>query len=410
MNILYLTNIEMNKLDDINTRYIYQDLMRNLLKQKVNLTIVSQTNTTTKLIKKDKLKMLAIKVKSNRNIKNFFKKGLNVVLQKYKFTREIKKHLNLEDYDLVLYYSPPFIFNRTIKFMKRKYNTKTYLMLKDIFPQNSLDLGILRDTGILKLIYKIYRKQEQDLYKLSDYIGCMSEENKNYIIKNNSNIEDIEHKVEVNPNSIELYNRKKMETKEINDIKEKLKIPLNKKIFLYGGNLGKPQGVDFIINVLEKIKDRDDLLFIIVGGGTEYSKLRDYNKNNKNFVLINSLPRQEYEKYLLIADIGLIFLDYRFTIPNYPSRILSYMELSKPVLMASDVNTDMRELIINNNIGYWTPSNDVETYIKTIDKILKENNFIKYGKNSRKILEQKFSVENSTELILNKLKEGNINV
>jgi len=37
----------------------------------------------------------------------------------------------------------------------------------------------------------------------------------------------------------------------------------------------------------------------------------------------------------------MIFLDYRFQIPNFPSRLLSYMAAGMPVIVATDPNTDM---------------------------------------------------------------------
>jgi hypothetical protein len=71
--------------------------------------------------------------------------------------------------------------------------------LKDIFPQNAVDLKMMSSSGIL---YDYFRKREIELYIMSDWIGCMSEGNKKYILKHNSYID--EKKVEVNPNSIYL--------------------------------------------------------------------------------------------------------------------------------------------------------------------------------------------------------------
>ena len=74
-----------------------------------------------------------------------------------------------------------------------------YLLLKDIFPQNAVDLGMFSKGGLL---YRMFRKKEERLYQLSDYIGCMSPANVDYILRHNREV-DI-HRVEVCPNSIEL--------------------------------------------------------------------------------------------------------------------------------------------------------------------------------------------------------------
>ena len=102
-------------------------------------------------------------------------------------------------FDLILYSTPPITFNRLITELKKKTNASTYLLLKDIFPQNAVDLKMISEKG---LIYRYFRKREKILYQISDWIGCMSMANVNYVLKNNSWLAP--EKVEVNPNSIEI--------------------------------------------------------------------------------------------------------------------------------------------------------------------------------------------------------------
>ena len=100
---------------------------------------------------------------------------------------------------MILYSTPPITLTNLIKRLKKVSNAKTYLLLKDIFPQNAVDLNLLKHGGIL---YNYFRKQEKVLYKISDFIGCMSPANLKYVLDNNPQIE--KKKLEVNPNSIEV--------------------------------------------------------------------------------------------------------------------------------------------------------------------------------------------------------------
>ena len=61
-------------------------------------------------------------------------------------------------------------------------------MLKDIFPHNAVDLGMIQKTGIKSIIYKYFRNVEKKLYKISDYIGCMSQANVDYVLKHNPEV------------------------------------------------------------------------------------------------------------------------------------------------------------------------------------------------------------------------------
>src|SRR5690606_28874945 len=92
----------------------------------------------------------------------------------------------------------PITFCGVVKYLKKRDNLMSYLLLKDIFPQNAIDLNLLSNRGLKGIIYKYFRKKEQKLYKYSDYIGCMSQANVKYILDNNNLSKD---KVEVNPNS-----------------------------------------------------------------------------------------------------------------------------------------------------------------------------------------------------------------
>ena len=56
---------------------------------------------------------------------------------------------------------------------------------------------------------------------------------------------------------------------------------------------------------------------------------------------MRSLPKADYETIVASCDVGMIFLDHRFTIPNFPSRMLSYMKAKIPILAVTDPNTDV---------------------------------------------------------------------
>ena len=73
-------------------------------------------------------------------------------------------------------------------------------MLKDIFPQNALDIGLLPSWGPWKLLVSWFKHQERELYRVSDFIGGMSPRNVSYLLEKNSYIPN--EKVEVCPNSI----------------------------------------------------------------------------------------------------------------------------------------------------------------------------------------------------------------
>ena len=248
MKILFLTVVRIN---EISTRGIYTDLIRKFVEEGHELFIVTPTERRykekTSLINNNNVTILRIKTLNIQKV-NILEKGLSTLLIEKQFLRSIKRRLPKIQFDLVLYSTPPITFTKVVRYIKQKDGAKSYLLLKDIFPQNAVDLGILKQGS---LIHKFFRKKEKVLYSVSDYIGCMSPANARYVCKHNPEINpDI---VEVNPNSIEPA-ESSITPKQRVLIRQKYLIPADSTVFIYGGNLGKPQGIGFLIDVLNSQK------------------------------------------------------------------------------------------------------------------------------------------------------------
>ena len=113
----------------------------------------------------------------------------------------------------------------------------------------------------------------------------------------------------------------------------------------------------------------------MVGSGTEYGKIETwYNTKKPHSVsLFSRLPKEDYDQLVRACDVGLIFLDYRFTIPNYPSRLLPYLMEKKPIIAATDPNCDTGSIAEANGYGYWCPSNDVNAFTNCVDRMVKSD-------------------------------------
>jgi glycosyltransferase involved in cell wall biosynthesis len=272
------------------------------------------------------------------------------------------------------------------------------LLLKDIFPQNAVDLKLMNNNGVL---YKYLRNKEKILYKISDHIGCMSPENMNYVLKHNLEIDS--RKVEVNPNSIEIKNRNTLEV-EKEKVLEKYGIPKDKVLFIFGGNLGLPQGIEYLKRNIQYCKPIANSFFIIVGNGTEYHKLKKWfeYENISNACLVSELPKSEFDQLLNIVDVGLIFLSPLFTIPNFPSRLLSYLENKIPVICATDTSTDIGKIAVTNKFGFSCLTTDTETFFDHIVKLLNIELRSNMGDNGYKFLLNEYTTDISYKKIIKK--------
>ena len=406
MNVIFIT---MSRLKDVSAKDIYADLMRKFKAEGHSVYVVSpcerRMHLPTQMLEQDGVKILRVKT-LNVVKTNPIEKGIGQILLERQFKKAISKYFGNTKFDLILYSTPPVTFPGVVKSLKQKNpEAVTYLLLKDIFPQNAVDLGMMSKKGIKGILYKYFRRKEIQTYQFSDYIGCMSPANIKYLLEHNSYIDPA--RVEVAPNSYDWVEEPQMTQENKVKTRNQYGLPLDVPIFVYGGNLGKPQGIPFLIECLQACKDRKDCHFVVVGDGTEYPKIEQWYKETKPqcVSLFQRLPKADYDNLVRSCDVGLIFLDYRFTIPNYPSRLLPYLMEKKPILAATDRATDIGVLAETNGYGVACYSNDVNSFVEALNKMLASPDAIaKMGENGFRFCKENYRIENTYNAIMNHIK------
>ena len=398
MNILFLSLIDFESFTD---RNIYSDLLREFIKNGHKVFCISpverRIGRENYMIQEGSSCILRLKIGNIQKV-NLIEKGVSTIFIEPLFINGIKKYFSNVRFDMVLYATPPITFAKAINFIKKRDGAKSYLMLKDIFPQNSLDLGMLSVSGIKGLIYRYFRRKEKALYSLSDTIGCMSQANCDYILKNNSEVKS--DKVEICPNSIDPLDLS-VSIEDKNKIRETYALPLDKKIFVYGGNLGRPQDIPFIINCLRACSIIKDAYFVIAGSGTDRHYLEEYVESEKpqHVRLFGFIPKEEYDSMIACCDIGLVFLDHRFTIPNFPSRLLTYMQAGLPVLCCTDNNTDVGKVVVDGSFGWWCPSNDKLQFVRAVREVVNRKDYHKMGNHGYMYLKSNYTANLAYKII-----------
>ncbi len=367
MNILF---ISLMNYSSIKERDIYPDLLREFINQGHKVYVVSpaerRQGIETGLIEEENSTILRVKT-GNIQKTNLIEKGISTVMLESQFVAAIKEFFGSIRFDLILYSTPPITIAKAVEYVKKRDGATTYLMLKDIFPQNAVDIGMMTTSGLKGLLYKSFRVKEKKLYALSDHIGCMSQANVDYVLRHNPEISA--ERVEISPNCVEVTDMSVSEEDKLR-MREKYGIPQDRVVYLYGGNLGKPQGIDYMIDCFKSQKRNNKVFFLIIGSGTEYGKIEEWVKSEPqdNVKLMSKLPKEDYIHMVGSCDIGLLFLDHRFTIPNFPSRLLDYMQSKLPTMACTDTNSDVGQVMIEGGFGWWCESNSTEAFGKIVEE------------------------------------------
>lgn len=386
------------KINSIQNQGIYPDLLGEFKENEFDIYILSSSERGQQIINKKIIEnnVTIIQVRTLKTQKtNKVEKLISSLSLEFLFIRAYNKYLKNILFDLVLFPTPTIFFNNFLHKIKLTKNGIKYLLLKDIFPQNAIDLKFLSSNSFFT---RYFKKVELKLYENVDFIGCMSEANKLYLINKRS----VNHnKIEVNPNSI---NINKYPVLEKNVFRKTENISKDDLVFVYGGNLGKPQGISKIIKIAKYIESFPSIYFIICGNGTETKRLKNFidKENLKQTKIFSSLNKNEYLQIVKESNLGMVFLHESFSIPNYPSRVLDYMNYELPVFSWTDSVSDIGDIFVSNNAGFSFKSKNDYEKIKLLIKKIKIQELKTMGIISKKLLLNNFQTNYSYQLIKDK--------
>lgn len=350
MRVLFL----MFAFPDMNESFnMYTAMVDMFHKNGHSVTVVAPgTNLKNTVIQNEKgIDILRVKTLPIKNVSNI-RKGVANLLLPYQYKQALNKFYKNEDFDLIILSTPPITLGKLAEQLKKKHKAQVYLILRDIFPQNAVDLGFMKKGS---QIHKLFKKKEDKLYATADKIGCMSQANIDFIKKNN-NIPS--EKLHVLRNWQYMNGNQQMDKSLI---RKKYNLE-NKFIVIFGGNMGKPQQLENVLELAKRSKKITDIAFLLLGEGVMMEKIKNEIRTNslENIHIHCSIPKLEYQSLIAASDVGLISLHKDFTIPNIPSKALDYWNIGIPILGSLDSATDFGQILDETQTGLWTIAGEHE--------------------------------------------------
>jgi len=333
-----------------------------------------------------------VRVRSGR-IKNASKyiRTINEAMLSSTLWRKGKKFFYENPCDLIICYSPSIFFGALVRKLKKLYNCGSYLIMRDIFPQWALDMGLLKPGAI----FNYFKRKELQNYEAADIIGIQSPGNFHYY---NENGLSKKYRLEVLYNWVTLSE----EHVEFKNIRKRLSLE-DKVVFFYGGNIGIAQDMDNIVRLAERLTGEPRAFFLLVGDGSEVDRLRKLIAEKKltNILLLDAVDQFEYLGMLSEFDIGLITLDQKLKTHNFPGKMLGYMYNSMPILASVNPDNDLTVLFDTIQAGLVCINGEDDKLTEYALRLVQDAELRKeLGYNSRKLLETTFSVGQAASQIL----------
>lgn len=256
--------------------------------------------------------------------------------------RKARRHLISDPADLIIFYAPTIFWSPLVKRLKSLWNCPAYLILRDIFPQWAVDIGILRRG----LVWRYLRKQEMSQYAVADVIAVQSKGDLQYFA---ANFPERRFKLEVLRNWAA--------PPEIIRPSEKFRTRLNlrgKTIFIYGGNMGVAQDMDNLLRLADNVAGDPRIHFLFVGEGSEVSRMKNSIAGGvaPNITILPPLGQRDFLSLVSECDAGLISLDRRLKTQNVPGKLLSYLQSSLPTLASVNPGSELFELLQESGAGF----------------------------------------------------------
>ena len=266
--------------------------------------------------------------------------------------------------DGMIWYSPTIFWGPLIKRLKRHFHCRSYLILRDIFPDWALHLGMLKRGAA----FAFFKAAELYQYRQANAIGIQSPNNLKYFQQQHPTCKA---KLEVLWNwAIPLDSI----SKHPSSITIKETALAGRIIFVYAGNIGVAQGAQTLLNLINRLKDNLDIGFLIVCRGSEAGVIRNFvqQKQLDNTVVSDEIPHFEIPSLFEQCDVGMMFLDRRHKTHNIPGKFVTYLQSGLPVLAVVNPGNDLMKLIPSKQIGEVYDGDDLEVLTQKTLTLAKE--------------------------------------
>ena len=305
------------------------------------------------------IQVLRIKTLPHHNV-NYLVRGIAQLLMPLQFLWKVRQH-RLQA-DAVIVYSPPLPLALVGVWLRSK--ARFLLNVQDLFPQNAIDLGVLRNPWQIRF----FRWLEGYVYRNADVVTVHSEGNRRSVLQQYPELVD---KLRILHNWVDIGHHQS--TTATVDFRAKWKIT-QRCIAVFAGVMGPSQYLERVLEVAEHLQDQSELLFLLVGDGAEKTKLKQLAEQKQlcNVRFEGFIGRDVYPDLLRICSLGLVCLSPHNQTPVVPGKILGYMAAGLPVIAFLQSQSDGHSMVRSAKCGMTAESADLEACVEAFQEMLKQ--------------------------------------
>ena len=271
--------------------------------------------------------------------------------------------------DIVEVYSPPLTLGLAGTIARWFFRASLIVNIQDLFPQNAVDLGMLRSGPVLSFLLAV----ERLVYRFADVITVHSPGNRRFLVGHRGVPES---KVVTIPNWVDIESFDAVRDgvgADPDPLFREMDVGA-RKVFLFAGVMGPAQGLDVVVEAAEMLADQTDVLFLLLGDGTDRARLeglvRAAGLNNVRFG--EFVPPERYTGIVTHCYAGLVTLTPFYRTPVVPGKLMGYMAAGIPVVAALNAESDGHDIVAKSGGGVAVQAGDAKGLAAAVRRLAED--------------------------------------
>jgi glycosyltransferase involved in cell wall biosynthesis len=338
----------------------------------------------------DGYRVLRLKAPGTKE-KGYFRRTLGEVGMPFAMLHQLRKSpVANERWDGVVWYAPSIFHGPLASALKKSSGCKGYLIIRDIFPEWAVDMGLL-GRGLPNLFFCAVARYQ---YSVADVIGVQSPGNEAYFdqwrLRPGRQLEVLQNWLG-KPAQVRC------------SIRVSETSLAGRRVLVYAGNMGVAQGMEILLDLAERQRGRLDLGFLFVGRGSDAGRLKSaaLERQLDNALFFDEIHPDEIPDLCAQCSAGIVALDSRHKSHNIPGKFVTYMQSGLPVLANVNAGNDLATMIRDEQVGQVCESHQVGELVQLTDKLLAQiETDTKLSVRCARLFARKFAVESTVRQIV----------